>query len=848
MRKGEKMASSLTYISLFSSAGVGCYGFKMEGFCCVATNELIERRLAVQKANNKCKYESGYILGDITASAIKQRLFDEIAMWKSKESLSEIDVIIATPPCQGMSVANHKKTSHEIVRNSLIVESVAIVSEILPKVFIFENVPRFMKTLCTDTDGVDRPIAEAIERNLGSKYSICSKVVNFKDYGACSSRSRTLVIAVRRDQADFFSPIELLPRFKPEITLRECIGKMKPLHEYGEIDESDIYHNFRMYPENMRAWISELSEGQSAFDNSDEHSIPHRIVNGEVVLNQRKNGDKYRRQFWDKVGPCVHTRNDQLASQNTVHPTDDRVFSIRELMMMMAIPDNFRWVDTDFDELNAMSDTDKRSFLKKNEINIRQSLGEAVPTEVFRSIAANIKTFLGKRFFRDIEIITEINTADLTDTSSLISYIRTNPHNLGFASLCRLTELANSNRIEQEAYFTNKSLITEIAKTLPEIGSEVISIVEPSVGAGNFIPFIVKLFEHKREVRLTLVDIDKDAIEILKDLLKHTYIPQNFKIDFVCNDFLSGFVYGHYDLVIGNPPFSKSTRGKQLEHYRTYSVNKQAVNTSAFFLEKALYSGDYVAMLMPKFVLNTPEFSATRDLLAKMRVESILDFGERGFGGVLIETIALCIKPGSKPSTTTVFSVTENEYRKVPQKYICDRKFPYWLIYRDSDFDRVYRKMQFDVFNVFRDRQLTKSMMDGSTSDIRVIKSRNINDDGTDFVNVDGYDAYVPYEVAKNLSVFHFIDDDNVYLTPNMTYKPRVIRKPKGVLVNGSVAILTLIEGQPPLSDEEMSFFSSDEYRCFYRTARNRQTRSLNIDANSVFFFGRKVSEEVGNA
>lgn len=33
--------NTLTYISLFSSAGVGCYGFKQEGFECVATNEII---------------------------------------------------------------------------------------------------------------------------------------------------------------------------------------------------------------------------------------------------------------------------------------------------------------------------------------------------------------------------------------------------------------------------------------------------------------------------------------------------------------------------------------------------------------------------------------------------------------------------------------------------------------------------------------------------------------------------------------------------------------------------------------------------------------------------------------
>lgn len=45
------MANKLTYISLFSSAGVGCFGFKQNGFECIATNELIERRLNIQKIN-----------------------------------------------------------------------------------------------------------------------------------------------------------------------------------------------------------------------------------------------------------------------------------------------------------------------------------------------------------------------------------------------------------------------------------------------------------------------------------------------------------------------------------------------------------------------------------------------------------------------------------------------------------------------------------------------------------------------------------------------------------------------------------------------------------------------------
>ena len=389
-----KIVNKPTYISLFSSAGVGCYGFKLEGFECIATNELITRRLEIQKFNKKCKYESGYICGDITEESTKNALYDQISLWKKKEGLSRVDVVVATPPCQGMSVANHKKSDTEIVRNSLVIESIKIIKQIKPRFFIFENVPAFMKTICTDVDGEHKSIAAAIENNLGQLYSYVSRVINFKNYGACSSRQRTVVIGVSKDFADEVSPIELYPDILRERTLREVIGDLKSLKEFGEIDQSDIYHSFRLYPEHMRAWISDIKEGQSAFDNADDLKKPHRIVDGKIVINQRKNADKYTRQYWDKVGPCIHTRNDQMASQNTVHPCDDRVFSIRELMIMMTVPSSFKWVETELDILNNLSNEQKRAFLKKEEIKIRQSLGEAVPTAIFQSIAKKISEAL----------------------------------------------------------------------------------------------------------------------------------------------------------------------------------------------------------------------------------------------------------------------------------------------------------------------------------------------------------------------------------------------------------------------------------------------------------------------
>lgn len=116
---------------------------------------------------------------------------------------------------------------------------------------------------------------------------------------------------------------------------------------------------------------------------------------------------------------------------------------------------------------------------------------------------------------------------------------------------------------------------------------------------------------------------------------------------------------------------------------------------------------------------------------------------------------------------------------------------PYWIIYRNDEFDSVCKKLDFNVFKVFRDRQITNKVL-FPNGDIRVLKSRNISNDGKSVIDIDGYDSFISYDDAQSLLVYNYLNCDNVYLTPNMTYKPRMIKKPKGCLVNGSLAILIL--------------------------------------------------------
>ena len=374
----------MNYVSLFSSAGVGCYGFNKEGFDGIATSELIERRLDIQKYNNKVKYDEGYILGDITQDEVKQKLFDSIELFKQKENIDDIDVIIFTPPCQGMSVANHYNRDGSIDRNSLVVESLEIVNKIKPKFFVSENVRAFMKTKCVDHNE-EKKIKQAFKDWLSKDYFYENQIINFKDYGANSSRTRSLTIGVRKDLINKVHPLDLFPDKEEPKTLMEIIGDLPSLKEMDEIDPVDIYHHFKPYREDMRSWISDISEGQSAFDNEDPNKRPHKIVDGEIVFHVNKH---------DNVGPCVHTYMANLASQNTIHPVDDRTFSIRELMLLMNIPNNFKWTEMSEEELNKLSLEEKQEFLKKNETNIRTCIGEAVPTIIMQKIARKIKEVL----------------------------------------------------------------------------------------------------------------------------------------------------------------------------------------------------------------------------------------------------------------------------------------------------------------------------------------------------------------------------------------------------------------------------------------------------------------------
>lgn len=783
-------------------------GFHDEEFFCIASAELLSRRIEVQRLNQLAD-PSRLICGDLMLPGPFEQVVGLAQEYTAAEK-QPVTVLLATPPCQGMSVANHKK-GDELARNSLVVRSIEMVKIVRPLVFIFENVPAFMKTICTGMDGNNRTIADEINKELGSNYEYFSQVIQLSEYGSPSSRKRSLTIGVRND-VTWATPLDLYPQQTKAPTLRELIGDLPPLTKMGESADGDILHSFRPYEPRMRTWIKDLKEGETAFENKDPNKRPHRILSGKKVPNVQKNADKYRRVFWDATAPCVHTRNDILASQNTIHPVDDRVFSVRELMRMMGVRDDFVWFSGQQDAGKVLSWEEYR----KHDVNIRQCLGEAVPVPVTQSIARNIKNHLSAH----------LQFSAGKPKRRIDSLWSTSAQKSAYMGVPDYRKKTNA------AYYTEPliafSLIKRALGAFNQKRKKPIRVLEPSAGSGVFIDVLNQYGDYYK-IDLTAVELDHEMEQHLRKKYSSATNLAAFKLEL--SDYLLQENESAYDLVVGNPPFGRKSveRGSRWHGEPELSVR---------FLRKALSESTMVALVMPKALLHAKYYlNIRRYLIASCNISTVLDYGEYTFPNVKIETLGLIADRRQQAvDTTTIKSWPLSLIREASPDYVFSPEYPSWLIYRDGDFDRVLSSLHCGLLNVWRDRKVSRRM--ASTDGVRVIRGRNIGYNG-DLVD-DSRDYYVDKEIARAVSCsLKRLDGSKKFLAPNLSYNPRAIdfRDIGDSIPDGSCAVLF---GDLSAKEAEafIVFSRSDEFQRFYRVACNFATRSINIDSCLAFWWG----------
>lgn len=372
-------------LSLFANVGIAEAFLSSVGVKIEVANEYVEERVRFYR---DVYPETLMIHGDIT----KQDVMDLVVKESKKR---DVDFIMATPPCQGMSDAGLRLEFDE--RNQLIFYAVEAIKRIKPRFVLLENVPQQLKTKIKYKDEVIL-IPEYIKRSLSEWYDFNSQtLVKAKDYGVPQLRERNIFLLVRKDQNIKWE----FPEKKTEITLFEAIGHLPPLdpllregldftrQKFPDYEEKkkkaakiSKWHRPPLHSWKQVEWMMHTPTGKSAIYNP--VYFPQKADGTPVVAHH----NHYRRLKWDMPCRTITQNNGVISSLACVHPgrpyikngeelfSDPRVLSLYELFIVTSLP--LDWKVPDWAE---------ESF-------IRKVIGEGIPSKLVQAIVGDLTSRL----------------------------------------------------------------------------------------------------------------------------------------------------------------------------------------------------------------------------------------------------------------------------------------------------------------------------------------------------------------------------------------------------------------------------------------------------------------------
>jgi len=341
-------------VSLFANVGIAETYIHKHGIKIAVANELLKNRAEFHaQMHKKCKM----VQGDITSDEVFQEVLAEA---KKKKC----DFLIATPPCQGMSLAG--KMQEDDPRNSLIKYVIKLAQELQPNNILIENVPKVLNTYLVHKKEKIK-ITDFIKQSLEPLgYIINPVVVDAADYKTPQSRKRAIFLISKLHKWE-------LPPKEPKITVREVIEHLPPL-ESGE-SSSIAFHRAKTHNERHISFLKHTPTGKTALHNKVHYP---KKADGTRIKGY---DTTYKRIEWDKPAPTITMANGSVSSQNNVHPgrlredgtySDARVLTLKEIFILTGLPDN--WTPPEWASENL----------------IRQVIGEGVPPRLIDSLLSTM--------------------------------------------------------------------------------------------------------------------------------------------------------------------------------------------------------------------------------------------------------------------------------------------------------------------------------------------------------------------------------------------------------------------------------------------------------------------------
>ncbi len=394
-------------VSLFSGAGLSDFGYALAGFSFEVQAEIDDRRAALCAANFP---EASPVVGDL------RNTWRQVVKNYQRKNDHPPDLLVATPPCQGMSSSNPGRgkvsdpdsgNRRARERNLLILPVARVVQALQPRIVLIENVPQLlMRTVRLRKSAPPRNIVDLFLERV-PHYQAFKTVVQMADYGVPQVRRRSVIVLVRRNEPG----VKILERHNalpwPRATHAAIPSNGRPVWvvvaewfrkmRYPSLDartpdtarHSRIpLHRVPHYPDCRYSWVADIPprSGANAYQNSRCHTCGHQRVPegraycdhcGAPMLNRPhvrlRNGrirlvkgfsSSYRRMSPDWPARTVTTASGQLGSDYTIHAWENRVLSILECADLQTVPRSYDWSWALDKGLNYM---------------IRQVVGEAMP-------------------------------------------------------------------------------------------------------------------------------------------------------------------------------------------------------------------------------------------------------------------------------------------------------------------------------------------------------------------------------------------------------------------------------------------------------------------------------------
>ena len=331
--------------SLFANVGIAEAYLDSIGVDMKVANEFIPQRAHFYQ---DVYTKTHMICGDIKDDDIRTQIVEE-AIERT------VNFVMATPPCQGMSMAGNRFEFD--IRNELIYYAVDVIKRVNPEYALIENVPTILKTKIA-VDGEIMLIPDYLKKELGENYIFNKEsLVKAMDYAIPQMRERNIFLLVRKDKNVKweFPPKERI------VTLEEAIGSLPSLDPLLREGLDFTLQKFPDY-EKKQVYYPQKENGV--------HIVAHH--------------NHYRRMAWEKPSRTITQNNGVISSLACVHPgrpyikdgevlySDPRVLTIYEILIVSSLPLDWpipTWA---------------------NESLIRKVIGEGIPSKLIKVIVEQL--------------------------------------------------------------------------------------------------------------------------------------------------------------------------------------------------------------------------------------------------------------------------------------------------------------------------------------------------------------------------------------------------------------------------------------------------------------------------